>query len=385
MSDTPQVRKAKADLAGTLQDCIPNAGYIVEDIAALIDAKLASAAPSPPPVEPTAEFLRDAMRLLLDADSSASGVKDKDTCDALRDYGFALHQVIRAIRQEPPPAVAIIDGEEPVEPTAERKGCGTCGSPCVRCGSFGGVSLHIYDGECYCEKCEREGWSRRSAGNPPERKGQPEPLPDVLPVGTRIACEDVIARKPVRLIEAHGEMVYFGDWGIRDGEHAPEGFWRPGDIDWDHWRSPPAAQTQEISNEREGPASKATAEAASVSVPGQHQAGAGLPGAHVAVQGKPVVPTEVEPSGAGKGEAGEKLDGIHAALCGYLGHARESLVGHETMEFLGEAFEAGKAAAIRDTPGRIARELAEHQERTGKCLHCGEPIARDLRRGRGKR
>src|SRR3990167_2871763 len=41
--------------------------------------------------------------------------------------------------------------KEPSE--ADRPGCGTCGSPCVKCGTMKGVSLHIFDGECYCDAC----------------------------------------------------------------------------------------------------------------------------------------------------------------------------------------------------------------------------------------
>ncbi|HEX9640971.1 MAG TPA: hypothetical protein VGB13_06635, partial [Candidatus Krumholzibacteria bacterium] len=41
----------------------------------------------------------------------------------------------------------------PSPPPVEGKGCGTCGSPCVKCGTMQGVSLHIFDGECYCDAC----------------------------------------------------------------------------------------------------------------------------------------------------------------------------------------------------------------------------------------
>jgi predicted RNA-binding Zn-ribbon protein involved in translation (DUF1610 family) len=66
----------------------------------------------------------------------------------------------------------------------------------------------------------------------------PDPLPEVVPAGTRIAGEDAVARQQLKLIVFHGVPTYFGDWGpCPDGSVAHAVFWRADDIDWAHYRA----------------------------------------------------------------------------------------------------------------------------------------------------
>ena len=92
-------------------------------------------------------------------------------------------------------------------PPVEGTGCGTCGSPCVKCGTMLGVSLHIFDGECYCDACSSPKPSEAARPNCPKCGGSGEvldgcpsgdcwttcpacarpegALPEVLPAGTK--------------------------------------------------------------------------------------------------------------------------------------------------------------------------------------------------------
>jgi hypothetical protein len=74
------------------------------------------------------------------------------------------------------------------EPAREAKGCRTCGSNCVKCGSAENVTLHIYDGECYCRKCERRGAPGPMPGEP-AREATDQELYEIDQVPARKALE----------------------------------------------------------------------------------------------------------------------------------------------------------------------------------------------------